>query len=765
MLDPIVDTDSSLEALSARLTAALTLKKGGSKKRDNIVGDTDHSITSWKFNESDYYKDLVPCKARGLFTLNNKIVTRGYNKFFNIGEVPETQLGALAKTTGPYTVAVKENGCIIFVSGLEDGTIVVCSKHSTGVRDDITRNHAYEGEVQLRKHLQQQGKLVESLARLLFEGNITLVMELCDDSFEEHILSYEGKEAGLYLHGINFNTIDFKTYPMKDVEEFAREWGFFLVKWFVMEDFSTLMKYLRECETTGTWNGREIEGFVIRCKSKSNDFFFKFKFEQPYLIYRHFREVTKQWIGGRPVGDILKKYKDERFIMAKYIEFIISYFNKFPEAKDKYLEGFGIIALRNLFLKSYGLDGISAMNLFKINEDLKRAAPIEEVKNKYIIIPIATVGCGKTTIAKALTHLFPWGHIQNDNIGSKDKTGLVNSCLKELETKDLVFCDRNNHMKRERQQLFDQFYKFKLSFELTNYNLNFIALNFVPPGTDKKTLFDVTFKRIEARGDNHQSIKSDSDPALAKKILSGFVQRFQFLAPKYEPDSDFDDIINVDFNASPEDALKYVLTQLSEHKDLVSEVPSDAQIKEAISSALAYVPTYTKTFGTTKTKRKVDYFGLKVPYEEIMDLLSKITHPALSQLQQISRIQKEFHVTLMHSSHLNEQNHWEQYHSTVGTRKDYPDDDQISTTTGNINLANLVINERLICIEVKVDLPGFKIFNSYPHITIGTFDDNIKPYESNLVLEKLRTDPSSSQIIPINHQISNIPIFAHYLSK
>ncbi|CAH6720317.1 tRNA ligase [[Candida] jaroonii] len=767
MLDPIVDSDSSLEALSERLEASLSLRKGGSKKRDNSVGEANHVITAWKFNEWDYYRDLVPCKARGLFTLNNKIVTRGYNKFFNIDEVHETKMRGLKKTTGPYTVTVKENGCIIFVSGLEDGTIIVCSKHSTGIRDDLTRNHAYEGEVQLKKLLQEQGKSVESLAKLLHEGNITLVMELCDDSFEEHVLSYKGKEAGLYLHGINFNTIDFKTYPMEDVEKFAKEWGFFSVKWFKFDDFTTLMDYLKDCETTGSWNGREIEGFVVRCKLKSEDFFFKYKFEQPYLIYRHFREVTKQWINERPISDILKKYKDEKFIISKYIEFISNYFHEFPQAKERYLQGFGIISLRKLFLESYGLDSISAMNLFKINEDLKKAAPMEELKNKYIIIPIATIGCGKTTIAKCLTKLFPWGHIQNDNIGSKDKTQLVNSCLKELETKDLVFCDRNNHVKRNREQLFDQFYGFKLNYQLSKYCLHFIALNFVPPGTDKKQLFDVTMERIVARGDNHQSIKSTSDPELAAKVLRGFVSMFQPLSPKYEPDSEFDEIINVDFNVSTEDALKQVLEQLAQHEDLIREMPSDDRITEAIASARAYVPTYTKTFGSmSKSKRKVDYFGLKVPHQQIIDILSTVSHPLLTQLQQDDRIQKEFHVTLMHSSHSGKnQSEWKKYHSTVGTRKDSPDDEQICTTTRDIELVNLVINEKLICIDVKVNLPGFEIFNRFPHITIGTLDPSIKPFESNLVLEKLNNDSSSSEIIPINQPLSNNPIFAHYLSK
>ena len=68
-------------------------------------------------------------------------------------------------THGPYEVTLKENGCIIFISGLSTGDIVVCSKHSTGDRIDDnesdktttatatatapTRNHAKQGEFEL----------------------------------------------------------------------------------------------------------------------------------------------------------------------------------------------------------------------------------------------------------------------------------------------------------------------------------------------------------------------------------------------------------------------------------------------------------------------------------------------------------------------------------------------------------------------------------------------------------------------------------------
>ncbi len=120
-------------------------KKGGvhvKKTKFDVAGSRDGlRVDSWRFQDWDYKKRDLPTYARGLFTSRNKegtpeIVIRGYDKFFNTGEVHETQWeNILTRTQGPYELTLKENGCIIFVSGLEDDTLLVCSKHSTGVRE------------------------------------------------------------------------------------------------------------------------------------------------------------------------------------------------------------------------------------------------------------------------------------------------------------------------------------------------------------------------------------------------------------------------------------------------------------------------------------------------------------------------------------------------------------------------------------------------------------------------------------------------------
>ena len=82
--------------------------KALSKKSPKLVRSTEYRapadgsifVRSWKMNEFKYYDipSPFPTLARGLFTqeikkggrTKHRIVARGYDKFFNIGEVPWT---------------------------------------------------------------------------------------------------------------------------------------------------------------------------------------------------------------------------------------------------------------------------------------------------------------------------------------------------------------------------------------------------------------------------------------------------------------------------------------------------------------------------------------------------------------------------------------------------------------------------------------------------------------------------------------------------
>jgi tRNA ligase len=782
------------ELISQLEQASQKTGKGKAQKRIFKILNSDKNIVSWKFNEWDYAKEKIklPSDARGLFTLENeeRLAVRGYDKFFNINEVAQTKWNWLENNTeGPYQVTLKENGCIILVSGLEDGTLVVCSKHSTGSREDINRNHAAAGQKFLEAQLGKLGIEVKDFALTLYERNLTVVAEYCDDYFEEHIVEYKGEMVGLYLHGLNLNKPVFETLPFEKVQEFAEAFGFQKIDFFQIQDIVELRKVLEECSKTGSYNGNEAEGFVIRCKlndESKNDYFFKFKFEEPYLMFRQWREVTRDYIQHRRRGDI--KFTKHRFITNNYLDFVIPLLENDNELAEKFLQGFGIIDLRKRFLEDYGKSGPEILNQ-ELLEELDAVNALGNLKidkeTKYVFVPIATIGCGKTTTAMTLTHLYPhdWDIVINDDIpnSKNSKKELIKRSLKILQSKKAVIIDRNNHQFRERKQIFDDFMELRDDYISHNTNVQFICLNFIKEDLSTDELWKLTTQRVLERGDNHQSIKAATEgEAKVKGIMKGFVNRFQPVETSKEPDSKFDLII--DLNVDQENSSFYnaeeIIKQLhSKYPVLINSIPSQEMLQASFSKALEFKPVFTKTFPNSrsaktkgsqehkkqavsretpnkKPKRRspvyfsIDLNGIERLLFQIDDLLNNKNHYGdclLSSLRENDRVQSEFHITLAHVNQgkkgtNSERAIWEEYieyYESKGKGSELG-------VLASIRLKRLIWNDKALAVLVEsVDYVekdngkslNFSIANKFPHITIGTASDDIKPFYSNELAE------------------------------
>jgi len=199
------------------------------------------SVRSWTMSEHVYRR--LPCPfptmARGLFTRENpdrnlgegrhSIVARGYDKFFNIDELPSTKWDALRdRTQAPYHLTLKTNGCIIFLAALTPSDLLVTSKHATGGSDhddqEESMTHSAVGERWVGRHLAKVGLSRARLAQELWEANATAVAELTDDDFEEHVIATPADQVGLNLHGVNLNTPELLTYPPEIVAQCAKRW-------------------------------------------------------------------------------------------------------------------------------------------------------------------------------------------------------------------------------------------------------------------------------------------------------------------------------------------------------------------------------------------------------------------------------------------------------------------------------------------------------------------------------------------------------------
>ncbi|KAH3673570.1 hypothetical protein WICMUC_003677 [Wickerhamomyces mucosus] len=760
----------NVRELIDQLEHATQLKgKGKAIKRTFKITNSERNLVSWKFNEWDYGKDKIklPCNARGLFSLEDEpvLAVRGYDKFFNINEVPITRWEFLQeKTKGPYYVTSKENGCIILISGLQDGTLIVCSKHSTGTREDVDRNHAISGQGFLIKQLASKGVTEKEFALELYGMNVTAVCEYCDDGFEEHIVEYKGESSGLYLHGLNINKPHFETLPFEEVESFSKKFGFKTISYFTEQSISGLKDTLDQFSKVGSYQGKEIEGFVIRCKLLDDrDYFFKFKFEEPYLMYRQWREVTRSYILSKKRNEI--KINKHKFITNKYLDFVIPIIDSNQEIANDFLKGFGQIDLRQRFLKEYGKSGAEILNQ-ELLEELDALNAFDKLKiddeSKFVFVPIATIGCGKTTTSLTLTNLYPeFDLVINDNIpkSKTSKDDFIKESLKILKTKKAVILDRNNHQFRERQQIFDDISKFRDDFLPYDTNIQFIALNFIDDSRSNK-LWEITTKRVYERGDNHQSIKASTDGTKkVKSIMSGFVNRFQGIDKNKEPDSKFDYIVNLHVNSegsSFTNAISIINKIHKKYPILIPNLPNNEEVKLSFKKALEYKPTFTKFISKPKNN-KVVYFSAQVTnntslLKELSNLLkSNDSEEFYNRLQTIERLQDEFHVTLSHINQSKkgtdfEKEVWKAW-KKIYNRLEDPTKEQTKKLNIKltIQLKSVVFDDKALAIYIAplkfIDNEGnrldLQISNKFPHITIGTINKDIKPYYSNSLLQNL----------------------------
>ncbi|KAL8743771.1 MAG: hypothetical protein Q9184_008076, partial [Pyrenodesmia sp. 2 TL-2023] len=614
--------------------------------------------------------------------------------------------------------------------------------------------------------LAELGKAKTDLARELRKRNVTAVAELCDDSFEEHVLAYDEKAAGLYLHGINLNLPDFATYPGELVHQFADQWGFKKAEYVIKDDLDTVKTFLDGCAQTGSWNGRETEGFVIRCRRKEHDdkvgyqdWFFKYKFEEPYLMYRQWREATKAVIAGRA-----PRYKKHKEITEEYLLYARRQLAKDKNLGAAYNKNHGIIAMRDGFLKERGLKGSDIIR----QEQSGESPTASGISNNVVLVPVATIGCGKTTVAVALTKLFEWGHVQNDNItGQKNRSKqFVTQICNTLAAHSVVIADRNNHQRRERKQLIED-------VSAVVPDAHFIALHYVhdPKPQLLPAIREVTQQRVLDRGDNHQTIQAGTK---SRKdiigIMDGFLNRFEPVNPHMSPDDGFEEIISLDVMASSRENLETVVNALHAYSpQLVHEVPAAADLDAAIEAALNdYQPdikhdlsfkgnkarentkpngSAAQPNGSAQTKPgkppTLEYFCVSLPTNEVRSTLDKLFNGQSTesakfyrQLQGNRRVQPAFHVTLMHRNNANQDPELWSY--LTSQHASALSSEESSDTLGQcrVRLERVVWDGRVMCIVARLLDEGWKTTNVVAHVTVGTAAQDIKPKESNDLLER-----------------------------
>jgi tRNA ligase len=291
----------------------------------------------------------------------------------------------------------------------------------------------------LQRCIKKVGKTEAELAKVLWKERWTAVAEvrldtgiscwmyahhraqLCDDSFEEHVLPITPENTGLHLHGLNRCSKHFATEEPDVVDAFARDWGFIVTKSTVLKTIPEVRAFTEEVGRSGVWEGAPLEGFVVRTRvaeppttgntrsemspyEPGSSFFFKVKFDEPYMMYRDWREVTKMLLnqkGGLHVGALPKK-KMQRAETRVYARWVAEEIKRDRSQFEGYGDNHGIIATRERFLKWLaGKDGKKQIDEERTEnaENAKNAVAGQTAFGKTIIVPVAVPGCGPSVLA------------------------------------------------------------------------------------------------------------------------------------------------------------------------------------------------------------------------------------------------------------------------------------------------------------------------------------------------------------------------------
>ena len=234
--------------------------------------------------------------------------------------------------------------------------------------------------------------------------------QLCDDSFEEHVLRITEENTGLHLHGLNECSKHFKTMLPDVVDAFAREWGLIPTKSTELNSIAEVKEFTERIGNEGTWLGEPLEGFVVRTHvsepptkdgigrdaspyEPGSSFFFKVKFDEPYMMYRDWREVTKMLLSTKDKNGVaamkassLPTSKMRRTETVEYVQWVIGDIKRHPQLFAEFGKGKGIIAARQRFFS--WKDGGGVVEPGEKDGD----APVEAVKRRTIIAPIAIPG-------------------------------------------------------------------------------------------------------------------------------------------------------------------------------------------------------------------------------------------------------------------------------------------------------------------------------------------------------------------------------------
>lgn len=296
--------------------------------RDIRETKLDNNISSFNFTRNAFYSkrwnDLT-CKARGLFidTEKDKVVARGYEKFFNVNEVKATELEHILHTfKGKITCYKKENGFLGILS-LVNGELFLASKSTNkGEFADYFKNLFDKSGIDKVK-----------LITYLENHDVSLAFEVIDIENDPHIIKYD--ESKIVLLDIIHNDYEFKREPYEEVKALAKLIGCeckTIYKEF--DDVRDFHRWYLENTDEENMSHEDIEGVVI----ENDGFMTKLKF--PYYNFWKFMRRVKEQVAHKGTPKLSSLYNVTS-----------NYFYAWLKEQDEETLAKDIITLREKFLE------------------------------------------------------------------------------------------------------------------------------------------------------------------------------------------------------------------------------------------------------------------------------------------------------------------------------------------------------------------------------------------------------------------------------
>ncbi|MFB8425166.1 RNA ligase [Priestia megaterium] len=264
------------------------------------------NISSFNFKEKVFKKglwDKQTTKARGLFinTESTEIVSRSYNKFFNLNEREETTIEKLKEAlVFPVSLYVKENG-FLGIMGYDSyykNIIYSTKNYIQSQHADLFRENFFK-RVSLEKE--------EAIMRALRDENLSLVFEVVDPINDPHIIEY--KNSKLVLLDAIFREEEFRKLTYEQLAKLGNELGMEIKeKAFTFNTWEELEEWHEKAEKDFL---NQLEGYVIEDRKG-----FMTKIKLPY--YRFWKwmrsEVDKIDKGLEPSKEAMDNSRGKAFL-------------------------------------------------------------------------------------------------------------------------------------------------------------------------------------------------------------------------------------------------------------------------------------------------------------------------------------------------------------------------------------------------------------------------------------------------------------------